>query len=481
MNNQKLSAQILWYGLKNQKFSLLLFILLSMTSISNSQVINKHMDNYMDIGVAQIDITPESPIRLTGFAARTKSESNIVLQNLSAKAIVFGSDAQNPSILITVDLIGIQWRVTSELVNRLSNSLKIDPAQIVICASHSHGDPEIGNLFNILQCRGDYPRAFHFTDSLVSLDQLIHLAQYNELLIERLEKVALDALNNRKPALLSWGKGNASFAENRRTENGPVDHSLPVLFVSNPDGTLRAVLLNYACHGISLGPDVNEVHGDWMGEAQKVIEERHPGSIAMVTIGCAGDAHPKLRDHINYTRSYARELADNVDKLLKSDLQAIESPPVGSMRWLKLPFSHVPTMQELIALTNDKTIKGYYARLALERVVRGESIPSELNYPIQTWSFGDKMMMIHMGGEVVVDYSIRLNKELDTNRLWINAYANDVSCYIASRRVINEGGYEADVSMYWYNIPSPLSEEVEELIVKTVHEMIPATFKNRKL
>jgi hypothetical protein len=154
---------------------------------------------------------------------------------------------------------------------------------------------------------------------------------------------------------------------------------------------------------------------------------------------------------------------------------------VGNMRWIKLPFSHVPTMQELIVFTDDKTIKGYYARLALERMLRGESIPSELNYPIQTWSFGDKMMMIHMGGEVVVDYSIRLNKELDTNRLWINAYANDVSCYIASRRVINEGGYEADVSMYWYNIPSPLSEEVEELIVKTVHEMIPATFKNRKL
>lgn len=56
-----------------------------MTSISNSQVINKHMDNYMDIGVAQIDITPESPIRLTGFAARTKSESNSVLQNLQSR------------------------------------------------------------------------------------------------------------------------------------------------------------------------------------------------------------------------------------------------------------------------------------------------------------------------------------------------------------------------------------------------------------
>lgn len=466
-------------NIHDKKFCLLLLTFVCMMHILNPQEINKNMGNYMDIGVARIDITPENPVRLAGFAARTKSEASTVIQPLSAKAIAFGSDAQNPSILITVDLIGIQWRVTSELSDRLSQSLGVEPSQIVICASHSHGGPEIGNLINILQCRGDYPRMFHFTDSLISLDQLIHLAQYNELLIERLERVALDAMKNRKPALLSWGKGKASFAENRRTENGPVDHSFPVLFVSNPDGTLRAVLLNYACHGISLGADVNEVHGDWMGETQRVIEERYPGSIAMVTIGCAGDAHPKLRDHINYTRSYAHDLADNVDTLLKSDLQPITSPPVGNMRWIKLPFSHVPTVQELIAFTDDKTIKGYYARLALEKVLRGESIPSDLNYPIQTWSFGDKMMMIHMGGEVVVDYSVRLNKELDTNRLWINAYANDVACYIASRRVIKEGGYEANASMYWYNMPSPLSEEVEELIVNTVHEMIPATFKNR--
>ena len=435
----------------------------------------------MDIGVAQIDITPQSPIRLSGFAARTKSEADKVLHKLSAKALAFGSDSQNPSILITVDLIGVQWRVTSELVNQLSKKSGIKPAQIVICASHTHGSPEIGNLINILQCRGDYPHKYSFSDSLLSLDQLVHIAQYNELLSKKLEAVALEALRNRKPAVLTWGKGMASFSENRRTIGGPVDHSLPVLFVTNPDGTLRAVLVNYASHGISLGADVNEVHGDWMGEAQSEIEARHPGVTAMVSIGCAGDAHPRLRDNILYTNSYASEISDNVDKLLKSKLLQLTLPPVGNMKWIKLPFSQKPTVQELYEFTNDTSIKGYYARLALERVQRGETIPSELNYPIQTWSFGDKMIMINMGGEVVVDYSIRLKNEVDSQRLWINSYSNDVSCYIASRRVIKEGGYEADASMYWYNQPSPFSEEVEDLIINKLHEMIPVIFKKRKI
>jgi hypothetical protein len=62
-----------------------------------------------------------------------------------------------------------------------------------------------------------------------------------------------------------------------------------------------------------------------------------------------------------------------------------------------------------------------------------------------------------MTGEVVVDYSLRLKKELGPDKLWVNAYSNDVPCYIASRRVIGEGGYEVDYSMYSYNSPSRFS------------------------
>ena len=40
---------------------------------------------------------------------------------------------------------------------------------------------------------------------------------------------------------------------------------------------------------------------------------------------------------------------------------------------------------------------------------------------------------------------------IEADRLWINAYANDLPCYIASRRIYPQGGYEVDRSM----IPPP--------------------------
>lgn len=433
----------------------------------------------MEVGVAQVDITPQSPIRLSGFAARTKSEADRVLRKLSAKALAFGSDVQHPSVLITVDLIGIQWRTTSKLVEQLSKKSGIDPAQVVICASHTHGGPEIGNLINILQCRGDYPSKYSFNDSLLALDQLVHIAQYNELLSKKLEAVALAALKNRKPALVAWGKGKVSFAENRRTKGGPVDHSLPVLCITNLDGSLRAIMANYACHGISLGPDINQIHGDWMGEAQNIIEEKHRGCVAMMVIGCAGDLHPVKRDKVEFMKGYGKEIADEVDRVISSNLVPLNAPPMATMEWIKLPFAKVPTITWLIEKSKDTDIKGYYSRLALERILRGDSIPKELEYPIQIWNFDNKMAMINLGGEAVVDYACLFKQKYGEERVWINSYANDVSCYVPSLRILKEGGYEAEASMYWYDQPSPFAETIEQKVTDKVNGLMPSTFRNK--
>jgi hypothetical protein len=180
---------------------------------------------------------------------------------------------------------------------------------------------------------------------------------------------------------------------------------------------------------------------------------------------------------MEHVAMHGKEIADNVKKLLSAQLEPLSSPPVAKMKWVKLPFAHVPTIPELVKQMEDKTIKGYYARLALERVARGEQLPAYLDYPVQIWSFGDQFAMVNLPGEVVVDYAVRLKNELGAEKLWINAYANDAPCYIASRRVIGEGGYEAESSMYWYNKPSAFDLKVEDIIVGAVHDVLPASFK----
>ena len=77
-------------------------------------------------------------------------------------------------------------------------------------------------------------------------------------------------------------------------------------------------------------------------------------------------------------------------------------------------------------------------------------------------------MWVTLGGEVVVDYALRLKQELGPANTWVAGYSNDVMAYIPSRRVLSEGGYEGGGAMVYYGLPTIWAPEIEETIVREV-------------
>jgi hypothetical protein len=77
--------------------------------------------------------------------------------------------------------------------------------------------------------------------------------------------------------------------------------------------------------------------------------------------------------------------------------------------------------------------------------------------------------MIALGGEVVVDYSLRTKKEFPGKNIFVAGYSNEVMCYIPSERVLKEGGYEADSSMIYYGMPGPFEKGIEEKIMAAIY------------
>jgi hypothetical protein len=73
---------------------------------------------------------------------------------------------------------------------------------------------------------------------------------------------------------------------------------------------------------------------------------------------------------------------------------------------------------------------------------------------------------------VVVDYSLRLKRECPQTDLIVAGYTNDVMCYIPSRRVLKEGGYESVDSMIYYGQPGPLAENVEETLIGACRRLL---------
>jgi hypothetical protein len=118
----------------------------------------------------------------------------------------------------------------------------------------------------------------------------------------------------------------------------------------------------------------------------------------------------------------------------------------------------------------------YAAQALRQRLEQGDEPPTAEDYAIKVWAFGDDLAMVFLSHEVVVDYALRLKQELDGPRLWITAYADEVSRYIVSKRLIAEGGYEVNNSLSFvltYGRPEQVTPATEDQIVETVARLVP--------
>lgn len=433
-------------------------------------------DETTPVGTAEVDITPAYPIRLNGYGNR-KTESEGVASRLKAKALAIGEPA---AVLVAVDNCAVPARVTDDVAARLEKRAGLPRARFTVCSSHTHCGPVLSNGI-----------PFIFGAPLPP-DQQEHVDRYTHELADAIEKVALEALSNCKPATLSWGQGKVTFAANRRVlkdgrwtgfgvnPQGPVDHSLPVLRAVGADGALRAVLVNYACHCTTLGGDFNKISAEWSGYAAEEIERAHPGAKALVVIGCGADANPEPRRNLDDVKAHGHALAQEVERLLGGTMTPLPGRVATAYRTIELPFAPPPDRDNLAARAKKPGPDGFFARTMLERLDRGESLERTLTYPIQTWTFGDALAIVFLGGEVVVDYALRLKRECDPSRLWVVAYSNDVPCYIASKRLLGEGGYEVDGSMIYYGRPTRFAPEAEDRLIEGVHSLLPESFARAK-
>jgi hypothetical protein len=307
--------------------------------------------------------------------------------------------------------------------------------------------------------------------------------QYSETLRGKLVELVGRALADLAPAQLSYLHARAGFAMNRRLQtdrgytiapnaDGPVDHDVPVLRVDGPDGKLRALLFGYACHNTTL--DFYQFCGDYAGFAQQYVEQTHPGTVALFMIGCGGDQNPTPRRTLEWAQQHGRALANGVEAALVGKPRPVRGPLRLALEEVTLELVKPPSVEQLKqqAQSSDRYQKRNAEDLLSELEKKGQ-VASTYPYLVQVIQFGDDLTMIGLAGEVVVDYSLRLKKELAGAPVWVAGYCNDVFGYVPSRRVLEEGGYEAYSSILYYGtMLTPFAPSVEERIIGKVHELV---------
>lgn len=232
-------------------------------------------------GVAKVDITDR--------------EAGPVNDPLFVRALVVKS-GDTSVVIVTVDAVAIGGigRIKDEYLGkvrgRLQRELGLDPARVVINASHCHG--------------------------VVRLD-------YEDLTIQAIQTAA----RSLTPVRVGVGTGHESrISENRRlklksgreadvrhayalppdeqvAEAGPIDPQIGVLRLDRTSGGTLAVVYNFACHPIQGVPGAANT-ADITGFSSKVIEEQlGTGGVALFVQGCGGDINPVWYKDVDHPRN----------------------------------------------------------------------------------------------------------------------------------------------------------------------------------
>ena len=418
-------------------------------------------------GVASQVITPPRPIYLSGYASRTHA-SDGVIQDLKAKALAIEDKSGGRVVIVTTDLIGLPRAITDLVAARIQKEHGLDRARLIINSSHTHTGPMIAFNLNTM-----------FGGSMADQQEI---DEYSRRLIADLPSLVGMALSNLAPAELSFGNGQAHFAINRRqataqgvriglNPSGPTDPDVPVLKVAAPGGGTRALLFGYACHNTTLTGDTYKISGDYAGFAQNDIEKASSGVTAMYMQLCAGDQNPNPRNKLEHAEQHGQELATEVLRVAGGQMTPVRGKLRAALQIVELgfkPFSR-DQLQTLLAGKDQARVR--YAKAMIERLDANNPI-RRYPYPVQAVRFGNGLTIMALGGEVVVDYCLRVKKDYGAREIMIAGYSNDVMSYIPTLRILKEGGYEPVDSMYYYGMPGPYNDQVEEQIYGTIRQVM---------
>ncbi len=234
----------------------------------------------LQAGVAKVDITDV--------------DAGPVNDPLYVKALVV-SDGETTAVVVTVDAVAvaeigsIRNEYLANVRARLQKDLGLNPAQVLINASHCHGkvcaDVETRTIAAITAA----------AKQLVPVTIGVGRGREDRIMENRRLKLKSGRTVDVRHAY-------SLPADDEIAEVGPVDPEIGILRLDRDNGQTLAVVYNFACHPIQGVPSGGNT-ADMIGFSSKVLEEAFGnGAIALFLQGCGGDINPVRYKDISQPR-----------------------------------------------------------------------------------------------------------------------------------------------------------------------------------
>jgi hypothetical protein len=445
----------------------------------------------ISLGTASGVITPPVGVDLCGFIARVEPMAG-VHDDLYAKAMVWAEDGDlvSAAALLTLDVVDLEASEVASIRERVTSLTGIPGARVGVTCTHTHGGPATMPERRLGRCDTGY------------LERLCRSSA---------ETVAA-AARALEPVVMRWAMGHEpTVGVNRRVPGGITDPAVPVLRFQRRDGSVAALLVSYACHPVTLGPNNLLATADYPGYVRRTLEAAYPGAAVQFVTGCCGqinNGHTSRdgdRGRGMHWRTFGE--AERIGRAIAgAALQAAEQAarldaalPVldvpirparlrTARRIVRFPFLPPPAPAELDRLVlswreEANEVAGRERRpgelerlqvfLAWAEEVRRGDLPDAVDAEVMAIALGDVSLAL-LPGESFVEFGLDIRERLAPRPVVTLAYANGRPGYIPHRSAYPAGGYEVDEAYRYYGYPACFAPEAGEAVVAAAIDALSA-------
>ncbi|MDP8981462.1 MAG: hypothetical protein M3O35_12830 [Acidobacteriota bacterium] len=374
-------------------------------------------------GAARINLDPPLGLPMVGYGARNAQG---VLDPLQARALVL-SDGTRTLALVTLDLCFLFEVPEMEQIRAAVRPKGVD--EVVFHASHTHSAPSLPAN------REAYAQA-----------------------VQKIEQVIAEAAAALEPARIGSGFGMTYIGHNRRralpdgsmemlwrdepgVSTSPVDPTVGVIRINHADGKPLAILVNYACHPVVLGPDNLKYSADYPGEMRNAIEEALGGT-AFFLQGAPGDINPFYdkttleEDAVAAMKQTGRKLAAEAVRVAggiqprtpgTASVTSKTTVVHANSRW------NLPLLREVLQ-----------ARYHLEPSRATRLLRESMDLPVTTLLLNSDIAFVTMPGEPFVEFQTQLRAKSPLPNTFFLGYTNGYFAYFPTIAAAVRGGYGAD-------------------------------------
>lgn len=399
----------------------------------------------MNLGTAQIDITPQPGLELAGFAKRPQPSTGVA-DPLYIRSLYF-EEGHNRLLWLHADSLGFSESLANQLRQTLGAELALPTSSILLTATHSHSAPA--------------------AIALTGCGQVV--PSYVNKLSQQFLCATRQAMSNLEQCQLVTVQGHCHLGIDRRGfSSAHTDPRVGVLgWQRVRDGSFKAIFLNYPMHPVCLCNTL--MSADWPGAAARTLSEALPGHpVVLVTPGACGNINPPAVGVTPAQMSeWGQKVAETViQQLIQVKVNCLSSPAPSlqlTTRLVPVPLENWDAMQiekYASASLSDKAgiaeFGDIFRRVVeiwrtgmLERIRRGK--PHQAQIKLGVVSFGQASLLT-INAEIFSHFTDMAAKGIK-QPVYTVGYANGMLGYIPHAAAYDEGGYEVAWSMLFYNLP----------------------------